>query len=217
MWALLWKDLTIELRTREGVSSLLVLGLLVILVFAFALGPAGLQAEGLDAAFLWVALLFAGMLGIQRSFVLEQERGCLLGLLLCPVDRGTLFLAKVVGNLALLTVLQLALIPMGVAFLGLPPARAFLLLPGALFLGTLGFAALGTLFSAVAVRVRAREVMLPLLLLPLLVPVSLAVVKVSEAVLAGAGWGGVWLRVLLAVDVIYVVAGWLLFEEVVQE
>ncbi len=217
MWVLLWKDLRIELRTKEGLSSLLVLGLLIILVFAFALGPERVQAEELGAALLWVALLFAGMLGIQRAFLIEQERGCFSGLLLCPLERSTIFLAKMLGNLLFLALVQVALIPVAVLFLGLPAVRAFLFLPPVLFLGLLGFSALGTLFSAIAIKIRAREVMLPLLLLPLLVPLILAAVKVSSAVLAGTGWGGVWLRILIAFDVVFVVAGWLLFEEVVQE
>ncbi len=217
MWALLWKDLRIELRTKEGVSSLLVLGLLIILVFAFALGPERVQGEELGAALLWVALLFAGMLGIQRTFLIEQERGCFSGLLLCPLERSTIFLAKMLGNLLFLALVQVALIPVAVLFLGLPAVRAFLFLPLVLFRGLLGFSALGTLFSAIAIKTRAREVMLPLLLLPLLVPLILAAVKVSSAVLAGTGWGGVWLRILVAFDVIFVVAGWLLFEEVLQE
>ncbi len=217
MWALLWKDLRIELRTKEGISSLLVLGLLIILVFAFALGPEQVQGEEMGAALLWVALLFAGMLGIQRAFLIEQERGCFSALLLCPVDRSTIFLAKMMGNLLFLALVQVALIPLAVLFLGLPATRVCLFLPPVLFLGLLGFSALGTLFSAIAIKTRAREIMLPLLLFPLLVPLILAAVKVSSAVLAGTGWGGVWLRILVAFDVVFVVAGWLLFEEVLQE
>jgi heme exporter protein B len=217
MWALLWKDVLLELRTKERVSSLFVLALLIVLVFVFALSPEQIQRPEVGAALLWVALLFAGMLGLQRAFLIEQERACFSGLLLCPFEPGALFLAKLIGNLLFLSLVETVVAPLTLLLLQMPWSRSLLALPLVLLLGIVGFSALGTLFAAIAVRTRAREVLLPLLLLPLLVPLLIAAVKITGAVLAGEVWTGVWLRVLLAFDVIFVVTGWLIFSQVVQE
>lgn len=217
MWALLWKDLRLEFRTKERVSSLFVLALLIVLVFVFALSPEQAQRPEVGAALLWVTLLFAGMLSLQQSFLIEQERGCLSGLLLCPFDPGALFLAKLLGNALFLVLVQAVVTPLTLLLLGIGLSWSLLALPLVLLLGIVGFSALGTLFAAIAVRTRAREVLLPLMLLPLLIPLLIAAVKVTGALLAGADWSGVWLRVLLAFDVIFVVTGWLIFAHVVRE
>jgi len=217
MWALLWKDVRLELRTKERVSSLFVLALLIVLVFVFALSPEQAQGAEVSAALLWVTLLFAGMLSLQRAFLIEQERGCLSGLLLCPFDPSTLFLAKLLGNVLFLTLVEMIVTPLTLLLLGVQWSWSLLALPLVLFLGIVGFSALGTLFAAIAVRTRAREVLLPLMLLPLLVPLLIAAVKVTGALLAGTEWSSVWLRVLLAFDVIFVVTGWLIFAQVVRE
>jgi heme exporter protein B len=215
MWPLLWKDLRLELRTKERISSLFVLALLIVLVFIFALNPEQVRHPEIGAALLWVAPLFAGMLSLQRAFLIEQERGCFSGLLLCPLS--TLFLAKLVGNALFLVLVEAIVIPLTLVLLGVQWSWSLLMLPVVVLLGVIGFSALGTLFAAIAVRTRAREVLLPLMLLPLLVPLLIGAVKVTGALLAGAEWPGVWLRVLLAFDVIFVVTGWLMFAQVVRE
>jgi heme exporter protein B len=217
MWALLWKDVRLELRTKERLSSLFVLALLMVLVFVFAFRPEQAQRPEIGAALLWITLLFAGMLSLQRGFLIEQERGCLSGLLLLPIDPSSLFLAKLLGNVVFLVVVEAVVTPLTLLLLGVPWSWSLLWLPVVLFLGILGFSALGTLFAAIAVRTRAREVLLPLMLLPLLIPLLMAAVNITSALLAGAAWSGVWLRVLLAFDVIFVVTGWLIFAQVVQE
>jgi heme exporter protein B len=217
MWALLWKDVRLELRTKERISSLFVLALLIVLVFVFALSPEQVRHPEVSAALLWVALLFAGMLSVQRAFLIEQERGCFSGLLLCPFDPGTIFLAKLLGNVLFLALVQAVVAPLTLLLLEVQFSWSFLALPLVLLLGIIGFSALGTLFAAIAVRTRAREVLLPVMLLPLLIPLLIAAVKVTGAILTGAEWSGVWFRVLLAFDVIFVVTGWLIFAQVVQE
>ena len=179
MWAILWKDLLLELRTKERVSSLLVLAILIILVFVFALTPEQLKRPAFGSAFLWVALVFAGMLSVQRAFILEQERNCFAGLLLCPIDPGHVFLAKFLSNVFFLILVEVIVMPLTIALLGIPFSFALLGLPLVLLLGIIGFSALGTLFSAIAVRTRAREIILPLMLLPLLVPLLIAAVNVT--------------------------------------
>jgi|SRR5581483_2122728 len=217
MLALLWKDLLLEFRTKERISSLFVLSLLIVLVFVFALSPQQIRGPEIEAALLWVTLVFAGMLSLQRAFLLEQERGCFSGLLLTPIEPGTLFLAKMLSNVLFLLLVEVIVAPLSLAFFGVPFTRSLIVLPVGLLLGTVGFSALGTLFAAIAVRTRAREVLLPVMLLPLLVPLLIAAVKVTSAVLTGEDWTGVWFRVLLSFDIIFVVTGWLIFSQVVRE
>src|SRR5262247_893702 len=135
MWALLWKDVLLELRTKERLSSLFVLALLIILVFVFALGPEQARRPEIGAGVLWVTLLFAGMLSLQRGFLIEQERGCLSGLLLCPFDPSTLFLAKFLGNVLFLTLVELVVTPLSLLLLGVQWSWALLALPLVLLLG----------------------------------------------------------------------------------
>jgi heme exporter protein B len=217
MWALLWKDVLLELRTKERLSSLFVLALLIILVFVFALGPEQARRPEIGAGVLWVTLLFAGMLSLQRGFLIEQERGCLFGLLLTPIDAGTLFIAKFLGNVLFLTIVEAIVTPITLLLLGSSWSPLLLLLAAVELLGIIGFSALGTLFAAIAVRTRAREVLLPVMLLPLLVPLLMASVKVTSALLTGEAWPEAWLRVLLGFDVIFVVTGWLIFGHVMWE
>jgi heme exporter protein B len=217
--ALLWKDLLIELRTKETLASLLMLGLLTLLILSFAFDPMSeLRGEAAPAV-LWVALIFAGVLGINRSFLTERENECLQGLLLTPVDRGTIYLAKVGGNVLFMMTAQAFVVPIFVFFFNLPLTLALGRLVPIVLLGLIGFAAVGTLFAAVSVRTRAREVMLPLLLLPLAVPVLIAGVKASSRVLAGKPLSDVaqWLNLLIGFDVVFLVVGWLVFEYAVEQ
>lgn len=217
MWAVVWKDLRLEMRTGERVSSLLVMAILIVVVFVAAVGPERLQRPDLGAALIWIALVFAGLVSVQRAFTLEQERNCLDGVLLTPLSTGRLFFAKLLGNVVVLSVVQAAVVPLTLALLDIRAAPTLAGLPVVLLLGIAGFSALGTLFGAVAARTRMREIVLPLLLLPLLVPLVLAAVNVTGALLAGQVWTGVWLRVLIAFDVVFIVSGRLMFGFVVRE
>ncbi len=217
MWTILRKDLLLEFRTREALSALVVLMLLVLLTFTFAFDPAG--AREAAPAVLWVTFIFAGLLSVQRTFLLERENGSWYGLLLTPIDRGAIFVAKMLGNLIVLALAQCVLLLLLMLFLQVPLPAA----PGSLLivnvLGLVGFSALATLFAALSVRLRAREMLLPLLVLPLLVPLVICAVEATRIVLAGGDLAstGPWLRVLVTFDVIFTVAGWMLFEQLVQE
>jgi heme exporter protein B len=217
VWSILRKDLLLELRTKESLSALVVLVMLILLTFTFALDPEGARAAA--PAVLWVTLIFAGLLAVQRAFLVERESGAWYGLLLCPVDRGAIFLAKMIGNLVILSVAQAVLMVLLVLVLRLdfPAAPVGLALVNTL--GLIGFSALATLFAAIAVRLRAREMLLPLLVLPLLVPVVICAVEASRILLGGgsAAGAGVWLRVLATFDVIITVTGWMIFEQLVLE
>jgi len=219
MLPLILKDLRIELRTKETVTSLLMLGLLILLVLSFAFDPTTRLRGAAAPGVLWVAVIFAGVLGLNRSFLAERENDCLQGLLLCPVDRGTIYLAKTAANFLFMMAAQLIIVPIFMFFFNLPATLALASVFLALFLGVLGFAAVGTLFAAISVRTRAREVMLPLLLLPLVVPIFIGGVKVTARVLAGKPLADVaqWLNLMGAFDFIFLVVGWLVFEYAVEE
>jgi heme exporter protein B len=212
------KDLSIEWRTREGVSSVLVLGLLLLVVLTVAHDAPPEAAPALAPSVLWATFLFTGLLGVQRGFLLERENDCLAGLLVSPIDPAAIYLGKLGANVALLAVMQLFVVPLVGLFLHLdlmPVLPALLIV---LALGNFGFAALATLFAAISVRVRAREVMLPLLLLPLLVPLLIGTVSATRSVLAGGlALATDAVTVLVAFDVIFAVAGWLLFAYVVRD
>ena len=216
--AILKKDLRIEWRTRESVSSLVALGILLLVVFTIAHDPTPEQAVQLAPSVLWATFVFTGLLGVQRSFLLEREQDCLAGLLLAPIDPSAIFLGKLAANLVLLGAMQAIVVPLVALLLHVDFAPV---LPGLLVvltLGNLGFAGGATLFGAIAVRTRAREVLLPLLLLPLVLPVLIAGVKGTEAVLAGGlAAAREPIGVLAAFDVIFTVAGWLLFTYVVRD
>jgi heme exporter protein B len=217
--ALIRKDLTVEIRTKETLASLLLLGLLTLLILSFAFDPTSeLRPEAAPGA-LWVAVTFAGILGLGRSFLTERENDCLMGLLLSPIDRGSIYLAKATSNFLLMTTAQIGILPVFVLFFDVAATPALFGVLAAVLLGMLGLAALGSLFAAIAVRTRAREVMLPLLMLPLIVPLFIAGVSVTEKLLAGAAVATVqpWLGSMLAIDIIFLVAGWLLFDLAVEE
>jgi heme exporter protein B len=216
--AVLRKDLRIEWRTRESLASMVVLGVLLVVIFSVALDPAPADAPRLAPSVLWAAFVFTGLLGVQRGFVLEREQDCLGGLLASPLDPAALYLGKLAANVALLGVTQALVVPLVAVFLHADVGRRLPSLVVVLLLGNLGFAAVATLFAAMTVRARAREVMLPVLLLPVVVPVLIAGVKATESVLAGGlGAAGGALGVLVAFDVIFVVAGVLLFEQVIRD
>ena len=219
MWTLIRKDLQIELRTKETVASLLLLALLILVVLSFAFDPTSeLRGEAAPGA-LWVAVIFSSALGLNRSFLAERDNDCLQGLLLCPVDRGTIYLAKVISNFVVMMTALLAIVPIFVFFFNVPVAAGLLGVVLSLALGVAGFAAVGTLFAAMTVRTRSREVLLPLLLLPLVVPIFIAGVKVTERLLAGKPLGELafWLHWMIGFDWLFLVVGWWVFEYAVEE
>lgn len=204
------------MRSRDVLSSAVVFTLLVLLIFNFALDLTGETVRAVAPGVLWVTFIFAGMLTLGRGFARERERNALQGLLLAPIDRGALFVAKLLVNLALLGVVELVALPAFVGLYNLSPR------PGALLavvaLGTLGFATVGTLFAAVAANTRAREALLPLLLFPVLVPVIIGAVKATGESLPGAAPDGPpWLGLLAAFDAIFLALGYVLFEYAIEE
>ncbi len=217
-WAVVSKDVLVERRSKETVNAVLFFSVLLLFVFEFTLGGDRERLTTMLPGLLWLAVLLAGLLGLGRSFVLERENDCWEALLLTPGDKGAVYVGKLIGNLVLMALVETVVLGLFTLFLNVDVVRA---LPGLLVvlaLGTLGIAAVGTLFGAMTAHVRARELLFPVLLLPVLVPVLLAIVKSTEALLLGEPLGVVshWLKLLVAADVIYVVAGLLTFDVLLE-
>jgi len=215
--AVLWKDLAAELRSKELISAMLVFALLVILIFNFALDLDRSARENVAAGILWVTTAFTGTLGLNRSLAQEKDRGSLDGLLLAPVDRSTLYFGKALGNLVFIGLIQLILLPVLTVLFNVSLFQPLLLL--VVVLGTIGYSAVGTLLASLAVHSRSRDVMLPILLFPVAVPVLVAAVRASGNVLTAAGWDEIspWLNLLLVYDVIFIAVAFMVFEYVVEE
>lgn len=217
--ALVWKDLTIEWRTKASFNAVVFLTGLTLLLFGFALGPDQDALRSAAAGILWLTLIFSGVQTFNRSWEREVENGALEVLLLYPGDRRSLFLGKVTANLAFLGLVELLMVPAAAILYDLPLRTVVLPLGGVLLLGTVGFVTLGTFYAAMASRLRAREVLLPLLLFPMLVPLLVAAVAATGALLEGDAMGrsGAWMRLLLVYDVVFVAASLLAFEFVIEE
>lgn len=213
----LWKDLKIELRTREALSASFVFSVLVLVIFNFTMNLAADEARELGAAFLWIAFTFAGVLSLNRSFALEREENGLQGLLLAPVDRGGIYIGKFLANAVFMLATGVIVLPLFAVFFNVDIGQRFWLLLLILVLGTVGFSSVGTLFSAIAVHTRMREVMLPLLLLPVTVPVLIAAVETTAFALGVRDEVSFWFKLLVVYDVVFVTAGLLTFEYVLQE
>jgi len=214
--ALVWRDLLAEYRSREVLGGGTVFALLTLVVFNFAIDLRLENAAEVAPGILWIGFAFAGMLSFGRSFANERERGTLDGLLLAPIDRGAIYLARAITNTILMGVVELVSLPVFVALYNVRAAWGELLLTTAL--GTIGFTGAGTLVAAIAANTRAREIMLPLLLLPLTVPVLIASVKATaEALGARAAEPLPWLQLLVGFDVIVVAASFLVFEYILDE
>jgi heme exporter protein B len=217
-YLLLWKDLLLELRRRESLLTMFFFGTLLLFVFHFAFDLEPDRAAQMAPALLWLAFLFTGTLGLAQLFHAERENHCFDALLLSPLDRGALFLAKSSFNLILMVLVELVVIPL---FWILFNLRSWNLLPQVFLvtlLGTIGFCVLGTLMSAITLRARARELLLPLVLFPLMVPVILATIRCLEEVLRAGQIGEAmpWFRLLVGFDVIFLTVGLLIFDWVIE-
>jgi len=217
-WALACKDLRVEARAREAFATMLFFAALVLLVFNFALEPGSAALREAAGGLLWVAFLFTGMLALARSFQAERESECLEALVLSPAPREAIFFGKFAGNLVVMLAAEALILVLFAVLQNLDVWGALPQLALVGLLGTVGFAAVGTLVAAMASSLRAREVLLPLLLIPLVVPVVLGAVRATEAILAPggmAGWGA-WLQLLAAFDVVFLAVCPLVFEFVVE-
>ena len=215
--AIVWKDLAAEFRSKEMLNAMVVFSLLVILIFNFALELDRGTRESVAAGLLWVTFIFAGTLGFNRSLAQEKDRGSLDGLLLAPMDRSALFFGKALGNLIFMTVVEAILLPVASVLFNLPLLQPLLLL--VVLLGTVGYAGVGTLLASIAVNTRGRDMMLPILLFPVALPLLMAAVRASGNILAANGWDTIapWLNLLVGYDVIFIGIALMVFEYLVEE
>jgi len=215
--AVVWKDVQAEFRSRELLSAMLVFSLLVILIFNFALELDVRTRATIASGVLWVTFAFAGTLGLNRSMAIEKDRGCLDGLLLAPVDRSALFFGKAVGNLVFMALVELIVLPVFSVLYNMNLFHPGLLL--VVLLGSVGYVAVGTLLSTMAVHARTRDVLLPILLFPVTIPVLLAAVKASNGFLQALEMADIlpWLNLLIVYDVIFIAVAFMVFDYVVEE
>jgi heme exporter protein B len=214
----LWKDALVERRTKEALNALIFFALVLLFVFQFALGSDRDRLGSLLPGLLWLGIVLSGLLALGRSFLIERENDCWEGLLLAPGDKSAIYAGKLAGNLALMFTVEALLLGLFAIFFNLDLTRALPALLVVLGLGTVGLATLGTLFAAMTADLRARELLFPVLLLPLEVPVLLGTVEATQAVLSGEGLAEAahWLALLGAADVVFVAVGFLTFEFVIE-
>jgi len=215
--AVLWKDLAAERRSREMLSAMLVFALLVILIFNFALELDAAAQADVTSGVLWVTFAFAGTLGLNRSMAIEKDRGCLDGLLLAPVDRSAIYFGKVFGNLIFIWIVAAIIVPVYSVLYNMNLFNPGLLL--VIFLGSIGYVVVGTLLSAMSVQTRTRDILLPILLFPVAIPVLVAAVKASGGFLQGQAFNDImpWINLLIVYDVIFTAVGFMVFDYVVEE
>ena len=215
---LLKKDLRLEMRRRESLLTMFFFGTLLLFVFHFSFDLRPERVAEMTPALLWLAFLFTGTLGLAQLFEGERGNHCLDALLLSPMDRGAFFLAKTCFNLLLMVLVEIVVIPLfWILFnLGFWDRIPYLFL--IVLLGTIGFCVLGTLLSAVTLKSRARELLLPLVLFPLMIPVILATIRCMDAILRSGELGDAlpWLRLLVGFDVIFLTLGTLIFDWVIE-
>ncbi len=215
--AITWKDLAAELRSRELLSSMLVFSLLVIMIFYFALELDVKARNGITAGALWVTFAFAGTLGLNRSMAVEKDRGCLDGLLLAPVDRSAIYFGKAISNLVFMLIVEAIVLPVYSVMYNINLFNPGLLM--VTLLGSVGYIAVGTLLAAISVQTRTRDVLLPILLFPLAIPVLVAAVKASSGFLLGLDMSEItpWLNILIVYDIVFTAVAFMVFDYVVEE
>lgn len=218
MLAIIWKDLAVEWRSRELLSAMLVFALIVLFIFNFALELDPKSRTGVTTGVLWVTFTFAGTIGLNRSLAMEKDRGCLDGLLLAPVDRTAIYFGKMIANLIFMMSVAVIVLPVyAVLYNNFNLFNPGLLL--VILMGSLGYAAVGTLLAAMTVQTRTRDILLPILLFPIIIPLLIASVKASSGFLQGLPWSDltVWVNLLVVYDVVFTASAFMVFDFVVEE
>lgn len=225
------KDLVVEARGRETLPAMLAFAVAVTLLLAFTLPPDMVLSTGrvrvgavalteVLAGFLWMTVLFAGLIGFARSFEVERADGALDPLVLAPLDRSGLFASKALSNLIGLVAMEVVLVPLFALLFGVNLGGRWFVLVIVMALADIGFVMIGTLFSALAAQTRSRELMLPVLALPILVPIFIGATELTGDLFAGEGMGTIaargWFGILIASDVVFAVVGALGFEFTVE-
>ena len=217
LFAIVWKDLIAELRGKELISGMLVFALLDIFIFNFALELDAKTRSSVTSGIIWVTIIFAGTLGLNRSMAVEKDRGCLDGLLLAPVDRTAIYFGKSFANWVFMLIVAAIILPVYNLLYNTNVISPGLIL--VIILGSEGYVAVGTLLSSMAVQARTRDILLPILLFPVIIPLLIAAVKASGGFLLGDPFSelSTWVFLLLAYDVIFTSVAFMVFDAVVEE
>ena len=216
---ILWKDIISELRTKELLSSMAAFSIVLIVVFHFSLNISRENAAFIVPPLLWISIIFIGTLGLSRSFAIEKENSAITGVLLSPVDRSILYIAKVISNFLFIFIIQLLLTALFILLFNISFKGEYFNLLIVYIAGGIGFSSLGTLFSTMAINTKLRELILPVILFPLLIPVLINSIKATEIILNGGFFADIlpYLKILASFDVIFIVASALVYEFVVEE
>jgi len=211
------KDILSELRTREIITSILVFAVLVLVIFNFTFNPDQAMMARIAPGILWVAFVFSGVLALNRAFIPEKEENCLEGLMCCPVEREAIYIGKALGSLFFMLLVEAVILSVFALLFNVSVFQLEIIT--VTFFATIGFVAVGTLFSALAINTRAREMVLPILFLPIITPVIIAAVKASALALEGKSWADMtpWLVILIAFDMIFTVVSFLVFPYIIEE
>tara|TARA_B100001750_G_scaffold247509_1_gene273521 strand:+ start:25191 stop:25865 length:675 start_codon:yes stop_codon:yes gene_type:complete len=214
---ILWKDLLLELKSKDVIISIVSFALLALVIFNFAFGSSPQLASLIAPGAIWVSITFAGVIGLNRLFVIEHDQGSIIGLLLTPVSKDSIFFGKMLSMFVFLTISEIILLPIYAILFNTSITHPIFLL--IVVLGTIGFASLGTLFSAMAVNTRSREIMLPVMFLPIVMPILIGSVVASANILDGGGWSDAarGIHIIIVFDVLSLVVSPLLFEHIMQE
>lgn len=215
--AIIKKDLTAELRSRELISAMLIFSLLVILIFNFALELEPKLRLVVTPGILWVTFIFAGTIGLNRSLAVEKDRGSFDGLLLAPVDRSVILFGKMAGNLIFMFLLEILILPVYSLLYNVNLFQPGLLL--VIFLGSVGYISVGTLLSSMSMQTKTRDMLLPIILFPVTIPILLAAVKASNGYLQNLGNASItpWINLLVVYDVIFLAVSYMVFDYIVEE
>jgi len=219
IWAIFRKDLLIELRTKDSFNSMLFFGVVVLVVFSFALASVRESIRSAVPGILWVAFAFSGTLGLNRMFAAEKENSCLQGLLMIPVDRGIIYFGKMLAATVFMLISEIIISIFTMIFFNLTVWREIPYLALIFLIGTLGFAAVGTLLSAIAVNTKMREVLLPLILFPVILPILINAVEATSIVLNSGDYEALKLplTVMSVFAIVFATIAFLLFEHVLED
>ncbi len=217
--AILWKDLLSEFRSKEMVISMMVFSLMVAVIFNFSFPPGSEFIKDAASGILWMTFIFASLLGMGRSFVYEVDKGCMQGLMLAPVDRIVIYVAKLLLNLIFILIVESITLPLFSIFFKLDIWTDLGAIALVIFVSSLGFAVIGTLFSAIAVNTKTREVMLPILHFPISIPVIICAVQATSAIFQGEAWSVIWgwTRLIIMFDVVFFIVAFWTFEFIIEE
>ena len=217
IWAIGRKDLLLETRNKDIIVAVSAFALLVLMVFTFAIDINQVNAKLTGPGILWASIAFAGVTGLNRAFALELEGNTLEALMLAPISRDLIYIGKMFGNFLFLTASQIIVVPIFAVLFNLAVLRWEMLVIS--LLTTIGFSAIGTLFAAMSMRVRAREVMLPLLFLPVVTPLIMAAVESTSHVVNDGSWPEIaqWIQLALAFDIAFIVISAFIFQQILED